>query len=88
MQIKVTTSYSHLLYIQTRGVDFTRAIRQFSITKSPDFHGEGFNGYVEVSAEFIIGDLQVFSKLWNEWYNLPDNQRTFFDKLSKSEYKL
>ena len=76
MKIIEKTCYSHLLYIQTRGVDFKRSVKEMAILKGPDFNGEGFNGYIECEVVFEIEQLDVFTKIWLEWYVLPDTVRT------------
>lgn len=76
MKIVEKTCYSHLLYLQTRGVDFKRAVKEMAILKGPDFNGEGFNGYIECEVVFEIEQLDVFTKIWLEWYVLPDTVRT------------
>jgi len=76
MKIIEKTCYSHLLYIQTRGVDFKRAVKEIALLKGPDFSGEGFNGYIECEVVFEIEQLDVFTKIWLEWYVLPDTVRT------------
>ena len=76
MKIIEKTCYSHLLYLQTRGVDFKRAVKEMAILKGPDFNGEGFNGYIECEVVFEIEQLDVFTKIWLEWYVLPDTVRT------------
>lgn len=76
MKIVEKTCYSHLLYLQTRGVDFKRAVKEMAILKGPDFNGEGFNGYIECEVVFEIEQLDVFAKIWLEWYNLPEGERT------------
>ena len=47
-----------------------------AILKGPDFSGEGFNGYIECEVVFEIEQLDVFAKIWLEWYVLPDTVRT------------
>jgi hypothetical protein len=76
MKIIEKTCYSRLLYLQTRGVDFKRAVKETAILKGPDFNGEGFNGYIECEVVFEIEQLDVFTKIWLEWYVLPDTVRT------------
>ena len=76
MKIIEKTCYSHLLYLQTRGVDFKRAVKEMAILKGPDFNREGFYGYIECEVVFEIEQLDVFTKIWLEWYVLPDTVRT------------
>ena len=76
MRIVEKTCYSHLLYLMTRGAEFKRAVKEMAILKGPDFNGEGFNGYIECEVVFEIEQLDVFTKIWLEWYVLPDTVRT------------
>jgi len=56
---------------------FHAAVASYTAT-SPDMDGEGFNGYMEVDATFIVRDLDQFGKLWKDSYQYPSDRSRWY----------
>lgn len=82
MRIVEKTCYSHLLYLMTRGPDFKRAVKEIALINAPDFNGEGFNGYIKCEVVFEIDQLDVFTRIWMEWYLLTPDERGYYYDLA------
>lgn len=78
MKLSVTTCYSHILFMQLHGEKFANAIC-FAKISSPNFDAEGFNGYIEVTAEFEIKNLATFTEIYNSWYAYPKRSEFYAD---------
>jgi hypothetical protein len=73
-------SYSHLMWMQTRGEAYQRAISMTSFSE-PQVDSEGMTGYICVrEVTFMLKDITAFAKLHNEWYNLADEHKSNFEK--------
>lgn len=76
MKIVETTCYSRLLWFLT---EIARVkipcVQSVSFTK-PNFEHEGMNGYVETTVTFEVTDILVFARIWEEYFNLPPEERT------------
>ena len=83
MKILETTCYSHLLYLQTRGPDFKKAVKALTIVNGPNYSHEGMNGFIETEVVFEIDQLDVFTKIWHEWYYLKDSIRDVYYKMAQ-----
>lgn len=82
MRIVEKTCYSHLLYLMTRGPDFKSAVKEIALINAPDFNGEDFNGYIECEFVATIEQLDVFTKIWIEWYLLERKEREYYYKMA------
>lgn len=71
------------MYLMSHGERFSQAIANLQIDGSPNFGSEGFNGYIEVTFLGDIKDLALFTKIWNDWYQLSDEERTKWYRLAK-----
>lgn len=78
MKLSLTTCYSHLLFMLMHGDKFEQAVTSFK-SSAPNFTGEGFNGYIEVSVEFEIKNLTVFAELFSAWYDSPRRSEFYAD---------
>ena len=67
--------------MQLRGEYFQKAVDSVSYT-SPRFDFEGMAGYIETTITFQIKDLEIFSKLYKEWYYSP--HRDYYYRLAKT----
>lgn len=78
MKFETLMCHSHLMSMMLMPELLQRAVQSYTTT-SPDVDGEGFNGYMEIKATFVVKDLDAFNELWNksrvypsdraEWYN-------------------
>lgn len=82
MRIVEKTCFSHLLYLMTRGAEFKRAVKEIALLEAPDFRGEGFNGYIECEFVATIDQLDVFTRIWMEWYLLTSKEREYYYKMA------
>ena len=78
MKLSVTTCYSHILFMQLQGEKFADAIRSVKMS-APNFGAEGFNGYIEVTAEFEIKSLATFTEIYNAWYTYSKRSEFYAD---------
>jgi hypothetical protein len=56
---------------------FQNAVVSYQAT-SPDVGNEGFNGYMEVDATFLIKDLTKFGELWYEAFVYPSDRQKWY----------
>lgn len=75
MNLTTSMCHAHLMWMLSQPQKFEQAIREYSAS-SPNFRSEGFNGYIETTVIFEIADIANFSKLYNEYYSLPDDMRS------------
>ena len=50
---------------------------------APDMPGEGFNGYMEVNATFVLRDLQEFGKLWDDSRVYPSDRVEWYHGIKR-----
>jgi hypothetical protein len=62
---------------------FSNAISKMTITKGPLHQFEGMAGYIETEVEFDIKDLEIFTRLWYNWYSLSNTKKLNLYGLAK-----
>jgi hypothetical protein len=82
MKLVGKTCYTQLLWLMCSGENLQQAASKVTF-KSPDFNGEGFNGYIETDYEIEIKDLKLFANIWNSWYSLTEKRRIELYGLAK-----
>lgn len=92
MKFEVTLCHSTLLSMLMMPEKLFRAVSSYSCTV-PAMDLEGFAGYMEVKATFIVKDLEAFTKLWNDAYLYPSERTEWYhfiargiDKFDPSQY--
>jgi hypothetical protein len=88
MKVTGSTCFSHLIYCMTNPA-FNKSINSIKYNR-PCYEHEGMAGYIEVTYEIDVKetDLLVFSKIWDQWYYLPQEKRDELYRLAtKGNYK-
>lgn len=75
MNLTTTMCHSHLLWMLAQPEKFEQACNKYSAT-SPAYQIKGIAGYIETTVTFEISRLDIFTKLYNDYYSLDQNIRT------------
>jgi len=77
--MKLTTEmcHTHLMSILLQPELCQRAFTRYNST-TPDVDCEGMRGYISVTVEFEIKDLEEFSKLFESSYVYPTNRSRWY----------
>lgn len=83
MKFEVTLCHSHFVSMMLLPEELNRAVTSFTAT-APDMNGEGFNGYMEVKATFVIKDLEAFNDLWKKSYIYPSDRSEWYSFIKQN----
>jgi len=60
-----------------QGERFSSCVASIKVS-SPGHTHEGMTGYIETDVTIEVKGLTSFAQLWDNWYNLSDDQRTYW----------
>lgn len=83
MRITDTICFSKLLWLLSQ-MEFNEAVTKMTHT-APDYASEGMAGYIETKLEMEVKDIAKFSKIYEKWYTLSNDERTKMYKLALGE---
>ena len=92
MKIELVTCHTVLISMLMMPEKFSRAIASYKAT-APNVDHEGVIGYLEVSVEFEVRDLEAFTALYRDAYLYPTERAEWYhfirngiDKFNPGEY--